>query len=417
MGKLKNLMAHKLLRINGNQDFDEKIKKGNDVGVKDEERLQVGITEETAENQEEHSNENKFSMLDEQNELTYKEKLFHLERSFLYEQNMIIEKFEKEKTEIIENFQDERKVIKSLHEREMLDLMREVERKNKMLFELANVYNEKLEFKVEEQKDVICKAIDDKKNIFDKIETLLQTVMRKLMKTVENNKKALSNIEELNELQVSYDEFIKMGVTNPFLVSDHVFTYNENDCIIQDITKQIASMSNLKENGKVQPCSSEQNRNIQDNDDTAIQHELAQAYRKQKSELLRLFNEEKHQYETKIEKEKKQFEKDVRNEYEKRMSIERKAWQDTIEDYEREIAILKFEREQMDRNYCIGMDEMKTEFEREKRTLHRRYSETHAALKRNFVNRVRSHTTSVINSKGENSKGDKPVSLIDKLPS
>ena len=60
------------------------------------------------------------------------------------------------------------------------------------------------------------------------------------------------------------------------------------------------------------------------------------------------------------------------------MSVERKAWQDTIEDLEREIKILKYEREQMDHNYCVGMDDMRTEFEKEKQVIYKRYSEQNA---------------------------------------
>merc|ERR1711962_1696307 len=98
--------------------------------------------------------------------------------------------------------------------------------------------------------------------------------------------------------------------------------------------------------------------------DEAIQHELAQAYRKQKSELMKLFSSEKEEYQNAINKDKDIFERETREEYIQRMAVERKAWQETIEDLERELAILKYERQQMDTNYCLGMDQLKTEFER-----------------------------------------------------
>ena len=103
---------------------------------------------------------------------------------------------------------------------------------------------------------------------------------------------------------------------------------------------------------------------------------MAEVYRQQKTLLVNLFNAEKEEERKRLCDEKKAFERDTRTEYDSRMSVERKAWQETIEDLEREINILRYEREQLDRNYCIGMDEMKTEFEVEKQQMYRRFSET-----------------------------------------
>ena len=91
-----------------------------------------------------------------------------------------------------------------------------------------------------------------------------------------------------------------------------------------------------------------------------------------------------------IDKDKEAFERDTREEYMQRMMVERKAWQETIEDLERELAILKYERQQMDTNYCVGMDELKMEFEREKNDIHRRYKESCVLWKKDIEERMRS---------------------------
>ena len=99
-----------------------------------------------------------------------------------------------------------------------------------------------------------------------------------------------------------------------------------------------------------------------------------------------------------LSKEKHTFERDVRSEYDSRMIVERKAWQETIEDLEREINILRYEREQLDRNYCLAMDEMKTEFEIEKQQMYRRFSETHNIYEKKIKEFLNSNTSAADNT-------------------
>ena len=64
------------------------------------------------------------------------------------------------------------------------------------------------------------------------------------------------------------------------------------------------------------------------------------------------------------------------------------TWQEKVKDYVSELAILRYERDKIDRNYCIGMDEMKTEFEKEKISLHKHYTDIHTQFKQSFFRNV-----------------------------
>lgn len=296
----------------------------------------------------------------------FEAKLYHVERSFLFEQNNIIEKFEREKREIMEDSKEEKLRMKRAYENEKTELLKEIERRDKMLVELSKVLKEESEKKLGKQREEILNSFKDKIELFTLIESKMKIIVDNLHKVMENNEIASQNWHEYNQLRKEFDTFSSIDLRN----------YGNVCSLLPDKTK---------ENNTQCTCGKQTESTTSGTfDETSIQHELAQAYRKQKSELLKLFNSEKEEYDKKLSEEKHCFEKDVRLEYETRMSVERKAWQETIEDYEREISILKFERQQMDRNYCLGMDELKTEFEREKRMLHRSYSETHAEIKRSL---------------------------------
>jgi len=404
MGKLRNFMATKLLQVKTTENID-KIFTNENV-----ETIKVGSESSIPTELEKYMNIHEVDGKVEINAI--KEKIYHIERSFLYEQNSIVEKIEQEKFDIIENFRNEKKLLKKKHEREKLELLKEIERKDKILFHLKNIFQEEQDMKSKQNKTDLLTLMESKISAINTIEDKLKVFMKNLQTTVENNRDTLNGLHEFDDLKHEYETLSSIQISQTEL-SLEVKAKSKDDKYSKDVTLKLNRLINSNKNSTNQcACESAVVRLGNVVDETSIQHELAQAYRKQKSELLRLFNEEKNEFEKTISKKKVVFEKEVRTEYETRMIIERKAWQDTIEDYEREIAILKFEREQMDRNYCIGMDELKTEFEREKRSLHRSYSETHAELKRTLINKTRTESLKENKEKSRDKKTTTPIRLI-----
>ncbi len=117
-------------------------------------------------------------------------------------------------------------------------------------------------------------------------------------------------------------------------------------------------------------------------------HEVGEVFRKQKKELTEIFMEEKRILENQIQEECLEHKKKLDKEYEERVQAETQVWQETIKEYERDIAILRYERKQMDRNYCLEIDRLKLESEQEKVELCARYRKEHEQLRRRLSDKV-----------------------------
>ena len=364
------------------------------------------------------------NILENYNNKNIEEKLYELERCYLFEQNNLIDKYELEKCEMLARNAEEKLLVKRAYEHEKDELLKEIERKDKMLFELTAIMKEEYSTKLQKQKDESKKIIADKQYLFGSIEDKLKTIIESLRNFFKNNEGVSESFSDFKQFLGDYELFLSSIASEKISneLTDSRQFKSESDAFIslrrvermvsEPILKttnspEVTTYDNVPLNIKRQAgnvkvvtrtlsdniclkneCCRKHSRDC-NNGDEAIQHELAQAYRKQKAELLKLFNSEKEEYEEGFKKEKDIFERETRTEYVKRMSVERKAWQETIEDYEREVMILKYERQQMDTNYCKGMDKMKTEFEREKNVIHRRYNESCIQLKKNQERKIK----------------------------
>ena len=304
-------------------------------------------------------------VLDELSNEDIESKINRLERNYLFEQSNLIEEFEQEKKYMLESFKQQKLLMNRAFENEKIELLKEIERKEKMLFQLTIIMREEHENKLSLQKQELMQSIGQ----IDETKNNLRQILNNLNEIIYNNKISFKDLRTFENLETQFQTLF-----NTIKLTENIgskLTYGDLDVFLS--SSQLHKKEEIK-------CDA-----INDDIDAAlIQQELGQAHKKQKNELLKLFAKEKEEYISQLEKEKKQFEKDTRLEYESRMIAERKAWQDAIEDYEREIAILKYEREQMDRNYCIGMDELKMEFEREKMSLYHLYSVTHSEYGRSL---------------------------------
>jgi len=354
---------------------------------------------------------------------TMEMKLYELERYYLFEQNNTIDKYELEKAEMLSKHAEEKMSVKRAYEHDKDELLKEIERKDKMLFELTKILKEDYSNKLEKQKEECKNIIDNKERLFANVKAEIKRIVESLTKFFNNNEVNTESVSDFKHFLAEYDVFLtsiadvdsqkestkqQERATETFLpcCEEETFLSEPRSVLTtleptdnKDVTYNKEPL-NVKRKQTTHPkvvtrtlsdCIGLKNEccRIHAIGDEAIQHELAQAYRKQKSELLRLFNSEKEEYKHAVNKDKDIFERETRAEYVKRMAVERKAWQETIEDYEREVAILKYERQQMDTNYCVGMDKMKTEFEREKNGIHRRYKESCLQWKKDIEDKMR----------------------------
>lgn len=325
------------------------------------------------------------------------EEINNLKRSFLYEKNTLIEKCELEKFELRENYEEEKSRLKRAFENERLELIKEIERKDKMLHELARVLKEEYGSNLDNYKKDLLTGLEHKAQTIVQLQTKMNSIIENLAKIVENNECHFKNLEEFQKLKSDQEEYTSLSKTlKSTATAASQLMFDKTDTITKsqwmNTNSQVVRLTRTHSNPETntsftttetppQVSVKTKSRSFLDDSDVVdMQFEMAEVYRKQKADLVKLFNSEKEEERARLQNEKKNFEKDVRIEYESRMSVERKGWQETIEDLEREIKILRYEREQMDHNYCIGMDEMRTEFEKEKQMIYRRYSDQQALI-------------------------------------
>jgi len=308
----------------------------------------------------------------------------NMKRAYLYQENNLNEKWEQEKVELREQYEEEKKRLKKAFENDKVELLKEIERKDKMLEKLAEV------LKAQHQKnmDDYQSNMEEKWNNCVRIHTELNNFVEKAVENTQqiimNNQNTFGNLDEFKRLQEHQEQMnaLLKKVENSPLTLTKDLSFNENALtelsLVRSISEPIGRPTEIEVVSTKTLRDTKKSRSFEQQDihNDDIQHEMAEVYRQQKTLLVNLFNTEKEEERKRLCDEKKTFERDTRTEYDSRMSVERKAWQETIEDLEREINILRYEREQLDRNYCIGMDEMKTEFEVEKQQMYRRFSET-----------------------------------------
>jgi len=301
--------------------------------------------------------------------LNMEEKFKILERTFIFEQTNLIERCQREKQELLDLTNQERISLKRSFESEKTELLREIERQKSMVAKLSESLKTKRKQSIERNNE----------HQFD----------RRMYQLFE---------EKLKALIQRVDNFLKDSTENGQIL--HLLQSISMECnqllsVSLDYKSRNRKISECEQNGDIEHCndnspganktklsrtpSRQESIEIEESE---LQQEINRAYKRQKSELIQLFADEKRELEHKLDSDKIEFEAETRREYETRMLIERKAWQETIQDYEREVAILKYEREQMDRNYCIEMDNLKTEFEKEKLELHRQYIRIHKEMRR-----------------------------------
>ena len=321
-------------------------------------------------------------LLESKNAFELREEIRSLKRAYLYQENNLIENWEQEKVELREQYEDERTRLKKAFVNDKVELLKEIERKDKMLEKLAEVLKAQHQKNMDDFQANMEKQWDTCFKLHVELMKCVETAVENTRKIVVNNESTFGNLDEFKSLQEHQFEMCTLlrevkksplTVTNEFSLDKNEPDLSLVRSISNPVGKTDSAVETISKSLRESKAKSVENMNHHDDD---IQHEMAEVYRQQKTLLVNLFNTEKEEDRKRLSDEKKRFERDVRTEYDSRMIVERKAWQETIEDLEREINILRYEREQLDRNYCLGMDEMKTEFEIEKQQLYRRFSET-----------------------------------------
>lgn len=271
------------------------------------------------------------------------------DRSILLMQVSLLEEFEREKKEMRTRFAGEKAALKKAYENEIKDYADEVEK----LRRIIECRMSEIESKLEEQ----YKKKEEKEKV------ALETERKSLKLSIQEQMDLIADVESeikriLKRLLIELKKYEPEKCSS--LENDLCSSNLKESCVmyLKKIFDEEKGNKQMEE-GKVIAKDKIEARE-------AELYEVGEAFRKQKKELTEIFMKEKKHLEDEIERNCLEYKKKLDKEYEERMSREMRVWQETIKEYEREVGILRFEREQMDRNYCVEIDRLKLETEKEK---------------------------------------------------
>lgn len=283
-------------------------------------------------------------------------------RSMLLNQVSLMEEFEREKDEMRAKFAREKVSLKKAYENEIKDYEAEISK-------LQHIIDCRIS-EIESQYEKDQKRKEDKRKMMVEIErkNLKQSVQEQ-MDLVAEVESEIKRILKRLIIELKKCEPEKCITLERELCSDSL----KESCVLS--LKEIFNgpFEEFEEKFK-QPAEGETREDEL--------YEVGEAFRKQKKELTEIFMKEKKHLEEEIRSNCLDYRKKLDKEYEERMKAEMKVWQETIKEYEREIGILRFEREQMDRNYCIEIDRLKLESEKEKIEICAKYMKEREQLRK-----------------------------------
>ena len=285
--------------------------------------------------------------------------------SLLLNQVSLLEEFEKEKEEMIAKFAYEKASLKKAYENEIKEYEAEIGR-------LRNI----IEFKMSE---IESKYDDEYKKKEDKQQLKFEFERKSLKHSVEEQMNFIAEVEiELKRiLKRLVIELRSYEPSKCSALEGDLCSFNMNrSCVVwlKEIFNECREVSpNFERSNAVEEKLAAREEEL---------FEVGEAFRKQKKELTEIFMKEKMHLEEEIKNNCLDYKKKLDREYEDRMKTEMKVWQETIKEYEREIGILRYQREQMDRNYCLEIDRLKLETEREKTEICAKYAKEKGELKK-----------------------------------
>lgn len=301
-------------------------------------------------------------------------------RALLLKHASLIEEFEEEKRQMRMSFEREKHSLKKAFENERKDYNLELDTLRNgtvgFLGELEGKYEKEIDLrlslqreKFEEERIVLRRSIQEQMNLMADVENEIKRILKRL-------------IVELKRFNQSTCEKLQSDLckTN-FIMNTACLTW------LKEIFSESNGVSEQLHESKNTFCICQNLEKEQQTEKDELQ-EVGQAFRKQKKELTEIFLKEKKHLEEEIEQDCLKHKKKLDKEYEERVQAETQVWQETIKEYEREIAILRYERQQMDHNYCLEIDRLKLETEKEKVDICTKYMKEKEQLRRKLSNPI-----------------------------
>lgn len=310
-------------------------------------------------------------------------------RAILLKHISLIEEFDREKEEMRAKFTNEKESLKRAFANERKEYEVEIERLRNIvdckMEEIEAKYGQQIEKReairreiFEKERNVLRKSVQEQMDLVAEVESEIKRILKRLL--VDLKRYDISACQKLESdlcsknIQESCVGWLK-----------EIFDENLKNIKTKDWRRNTWGKVEGRGVGKVEEMEGgkENEERAQDELD-----EVGEVFRKQKKELTEIFMKEKKHLEEEIANNCVEYKKKLDKEYEVRVQNEMKVWQEAIKEYEREVGILRYEREQMDRNYCLEIDRLKLETEKEKVEICSKYIKEREQLKRTLSDKV-----------------------------
>ena len=333
-----------------------------------------------------------FDLFSENNAVATEDCAGDSNRAILLKHISLIEEFDREKEEMRAKFANEKESLKRAFANERKEYEIEIERLrnivDRKIEEIEAKYGQQVEKReairreiFEKERNALRKSVQEQMDLVAEVESEIKRILKRLLADLKRYDisacKKLENDLCSKNIQESCVSWLKE-------IFDQNMKGNGKDGKRNSLGK-VGGKRDGKGEGKI-----EGNEEGKENEERAQDEldEVGEVFRKQKKELTEIFMKEKKHLEEEIANNCVEYKKKLDKEYEVRVQNEMKVWQETIKEYEREIGILRYEREQMDRNYCLEIDRLKLETEKEKVEICSKYMKEREQLRRTLSDKV-----------------------------
>lgn len=343
-------------------------------------------------------------------------------------------KYLEDKAEIVRGFLQEREILEKAHEEEIEDVRFSFEAEKENMLQAFEVERQEMRRNFEKDKEKICFAFQEEKHVMkmsfedDKLSivSLLEKEIDELRKGFDKERKELRDsfakqlreqehhfrlekaeiegkvrheIERVQEVEGEIKSALLKGLGDLETVyfdetalleglSNH--EQPEADMHIKDTSE---SNSHIDRKKLFQTMGEENNKMFMYHStrQSELEHEfsgeiveLQERFKEQKKDLMNIFKSEKQEIEEKYRREKEDIRYKIETDFHRVLKQERLKYDSTFQAYEHDIAMLRYQKEQLDKCYSIEMEKLQLKFERDRLEMEKKLQREKRDFKRLF---------------------------------
>ncbi|EDO43397.1 predicted protein [Nematostella vectensis] len=298
-------------------------------------------------------------------------------RSFDCEREEMRRHFDKEKDKIRYEFQQEKHVLKLAFEDEKLNIVSFLE---KEIEELRG----KFEKEKKELRDHFNKAAREREHQFRLEKAEAEGKVRRELERVQEvegeiKRTLLKGLGDLENIYFSESAALEHWQNNDKPEADMHFKGKLDDSLNED--RKLTFKDLEDERNKMFLYHSTRQGELEHEFSGEIV-ELEQRFKEQKKDLMNIFKNEKQELEENARREKEDIRQKLETDFRRVLKHERSRFDATLQGFENDIAMLRYQKEQLEKSYSLEVERLQFRFERERLENEKRVGREKRELKR-----------------------------------